>query len=93
MPAAETSAEYLAGQEEAWIANRDPARAIGRQSAGGDQAVQMDMRTHLLVPGVEHGQEAEPCSESMRVGGNSEEGLRNRSKKDVVEASRILQCE
>ena len=55
--------------------------------------MQMDMRTHLLVPGVEHGQEAKPCSESMRVGGNGEQGLGNRSKKDVVEDSRVLQCE
>ena len=53
----------------------------------------MDMGTHLLVPGVEHGQEAKLRAESMRVGGNGEQGLRNRSKQDGVEDSWILQSE
>ena len=78
--AAEACGEHLAWQEIAWIANPDPARVIGRESAGGDQAVQMDVGTHLLVPGVEYGQEAKLRAESVRVGGNGEQGLRNRAK-------------
>ena len=78
--AAEACGEHLAGQEIAWIANPDPARAVGGKSAGGDQAVQMDVGAHLLVPGVEYGQEAKLRAESVRVGGNGEQSLRNRAK-------------
>ena len=56
--APEASAKHLAGQEESWMTNADPARAIGGEPASGDQAVQVDMGTDLLAPGVQHGQEA-----------------------------------
>jgi hypothetical protein len=39
------------------MTNAGPARAIGGEPASGDQAVQVDMRTDLLAPGVQHGQE------------------------------------
>jgi 2-keto-3-deoxy-L-rhamnonate aldolase RhmA len=55
--------------------------------------MQMDMGTHLLIPGVEHGQEAKLRAESMRVGGNGEQGFGNRSKQDVVEDSWVLDSE
>src|SRR5262245_35208737 len=52
---AEARAEHLAGQEESRMTNADPARAIGGEPASGDQAMQVDMRTDLLAPGMEHG--------------------------------------
>jgi hypothetical protein len=84
---AEACAEHLVGQEEAWIADPDPARVIGRESTGGDEAMQMDMRTHLLVPGMEHGQGAHLRARSVWVAGYGQQGLRYRAKEDVVEGS------
>ena len=75
------------------MTNADPARAIGGEPASGDQAVQVDMRTDLLAPGVQHGQEAKLRSQMAWVGGNGLQGLRNRPKQDVEEHSRILQSE
>ena len=55
--------------------------------------MQMDMRTHLLVPGMEHGQEAQLRAESVWVGGDSQQGLRYRSKENVVEGSWVFDSE
>ena len=74
--------------EECGSSASDRGRARQR-----DQAVQVDMRTDLLAPGVQHGQEANLRPKVAWVGGNGEQGLRNRPKQDVEEHSRILQSE
>ena len=37
----------------------NPAGVIGRESAGGDDAMDMGMKLEFLVPGVEHAEEAD----------------------------------
>src|SRR6201997_1292910 len=50
------------GEEEAWMGS-NPAGVIGRESTGGNNAVDMRMKLELLVPGVEHAEEADLGSE------------------------------
>jgi hypothetical protein len=61
--------ENCAGQEESWMAGADPTGVIRGDAAGGNQAVQMRMRTHLLIPSVKHRQEADLGSDAARIGG------------------------
>ena len=51
----------------------------------------MGMVQQLLIPGVEHGQEAEVRSESARVGGDGQQRLRNSAEEDAVNQALILQ--
>src|SRR4029450_2034979 len=54
---AEALAEHLDGQKESASAE-NPAGGIGRNPPGGNQTMQMWVESHLLIPGVQHGQEA-----------------------------------
>ena len=51
----------------------------------------MWMMQHLLTPGMEHSQKAEVRSESARVSGNREQGLRDTAKQDGVDQLRVLE--
>src|SRR5688572_28487404 len=61
--APEPFAEHPDRQEESPAAG-DPARVVRGQSAGRNQAVQVRMRAHLLIPGVQHRKEANPRSQA-----------------------------
>jgi hypothetical protein len=61
--------EDFAGQEESRMASADPTGVIRGEAASGNQAVQMRMRTHLLIPSVQHRQEADLGSHAARIGG------------------------
>lgn len=61
--------ENFAWQEESRMAGADPTGVIRRDAASGNQAVQMRMRTHLLIPSVQHRQEADLGSHAARIGG------------------------
>ena len=56
--AAEHAPQYSNGKEEAWVGS-NPAGVIARESAGGNDAVDMGMKLELLVPGVKHAEEAD----------------------------------
>jgi len=49
------------------------------------------MRANLLVPGVQHRQEADVGSDAARVGGQSEQGFRDRLEQDVIDPAWILE--
>ena len=83
--------EHFAGQEESRMASPDPTGVIRGDAAGGNQAVQMQMRTHLLIPGVKHRQEADLSAAAVRIGGKGEQGLRSCSKQHAIHGARILQ--
>ncbi len=53
----------LDGKEEA-LPGRTPAVGVGRQATGGDQAVDMDVLSQVLAPGMQHPRHAAPqvCS-------------------------------
>jgi hypothetical protein len=61
--------ENFAGQEESRMASAYPTGVIRGDAAGGNQAVQMRMRPHLLIPSVKHRQEADLGSDSAGIGG------------------------
>jgi hypothetical protein len=56
--AAEDSPQHLDGEKEA-IAGVDPAPVIGGEATGGDHAMDMGMMFQLLIPTVEHVEEAD----------------------------------
>jgi hypothetical protein len=48
---------------------------IERQPTGGDDAVDMGMKLQLLIPGMQHAEEADLGSEMAGCAGNLEEGF------------------
>src|SRR6202046_228805 len=66
--AAEQAREDAHGQEEAGPAG-DPARAVRRQAAAGNDDVDMGMMGQRRAPGVEDGGEADARAQMPRVGG------------------------
>ena len=54
------------GEEEAWMGS-NPAGVIAGESAGGNDAVHMRMKLELLVPGVQHAEEADLAPEMSGV--------------------------
>lgn len=56
---AEHRAQCGDGQKEERMFGRDPSLMIGRQSAAGDDAVDMVVRQQVGTPGVQDGEEAE----------------------------------
>ena len=66
---AEQAREYAHGQEEASPAG-DPARSVRRQTASGNDDVNVRMVGQRRAPGVQHGGEADPRAQMLRVGGD-----------------------
>ena len=48
----------------------NPARVVGRQTTGWNDAVHMGMGLQVLPPGVKHTQEADVRAEMFRIGGH-----------------------
>jgi hypothetical protein len=63
--------EYLDGEKEAREGS-NPAGVIERESAGGDHAMDMRMKLELLVPGVQHAEEADLSPEMSGVASDFE---------------------
>src|SRR5580698_3357365 len=78
-------------EKEAGFFASDPARAVERDSAAGDHAVQVRMQMQILTPGVEHGEEADGGAEQPRFGGGFEQALSGRAKQDLVNLLRVLE--
>ena len=57
------------------MAGVDPALMIGRQSAAGNDAVDMVMGQQVRSPGVQDGEESDLCAEALGIGGDFEQGL------------------
>ena len=72
--AAKYPAQHREGEKEA-RAGWDPVGVIERQSTGGDDAVDMGMKLQLLIPGMEHAEEADLGSEMAGCAGDLEEGF------------------
>src|ERR1035437_9702915 len=81
---AEASAEDLDGEQE-FTAAGDPAFVIGRQAAGGDHAVEVRMKVQILSPGVEQVEEAGGYAQTLRIGGNGQQGFGDGAEEDVVD--------
>ena len=64
--AAKHTSEYLDGKKEARTGS-NPAGVIERESSGGDNTVDMGMKLELLVPGMQHAEEADLSPEMCGV--------------------------
>jgi len=63
---AETARDDLDGQKERDLGHAHPSRAVERETAAADDAVNVRMELQLLAPRVEHGGDAE-CRAKLRL--------------------------
>jgi hypothetical protein len=63
---AKDAAEHL-DRQQAGGTGSDPARVVRRESAAGNDAVDVRMWSECLSPGVQDGQEAKLCAEMLRI--------------------------
>ena len=82
--AAKHAAEDLHWQEEG-IAWMDPALVVGRQTAGGDHAVDVRMMQEILPPGVEHAEKADVGAEMFGIGGDLQQRGGAGAEQEAVE--------
>ena len=82
--AAKDAAEDLDGEEER-ILGMNPAGVAWVETAGGNDAVEMRMRSEVLSPGVQNAEEADLGSEVLGVGRNFKHGLSAGAEKQIVE--------
>ena len=78
--AAKHATEHLDGKEKsmAWF---DPARAIARQAAGGNDAMDMRVKAQFLVPGMENAEETDLSAEMFGIAGDFQKGFRTGNKR------------
>ena len=62
-------------QEEHRMAGMNPALVIGRQSAAGNDCVDMVMGQQVRSPCVQDGEESDLCAEALGISGHFEQGL------------------
>ncbi len=53
----------------------DPSTVVGRQSSGGNDAVDMVVAKQVLAPCVQDGEESDLGTEPLWIGGHLEQGL------------------
>jgi len=71
----------------------DPVMAIERQSAGGYHTMDVGVMFELLIPGVEHAEEANLSAEMLRVPCNLKECVGTGLQQEIVEDPFVLQGE
>ena len=82
--AAEDTAKHFDGKEEG-AARGDPAGAVRSEAAGGEHAVDMRMMLQSLVPGMEHAEEADLCTEVTGIASDLQQGCSAGVKQQVVD--------
>src|SRR5436309_419159 len=73
--ATEDATEHLHGKKEA-VAWFDPARVLGRQTAGRNHAMNMGVESKFLIPGMQHAEETDLRAEMLGIAGHFEKGFR-----------------
>jgi len=68
----------------------NPAGVIERESAGGDNAVDMGMKLELLVPGVKHAEEADLGPEMSGVASDLEKSFCTGTKQQTIDHFLVL---
>jgi hypothetical protein len=87
---AEAAGEHAHGQKEAGR-TADSARLVRRESAAGNDAVQMRVMMQRLSPGVQHRDGADLGAEVARVGGNAAQRLRRHAEQDGVDRRLVVE--
>jgi len=88
--AAKDATEHLHGKKEV-VARFDPARVIGRQATSRSHAMYMRVKLEFLIPGVQHAEEADFCTEMLGIARDFEKGFRASAKQEIVEDLLVLQ--
>src|SRR5207248_11421940 len=77
------------GEEEAWMGS-NPAGVIAGESAGGNDAVHMRMKLELLVPGVQHAEEADLSSEMGGIASDFKKSFCAGTKQQTIDYFFVL---
>jgi hypothetical protein len=72
-------------------AGSDPAAVIEGEPTGGDDTVDVGMEPELLVPGVEHTEEANLGPEMSGIAGDFEKSFCTGTEQQIVDDLFILQ--
>jgi hypothetical protein len=91
--AAEHFTENSLGEKEAKAPGMHPVRVIPREAARSDDAVNVGVVLQLLVPGVEHAEEADFGAEMPGIGGYLKQRLRARAEQQTINQFFVLQGE
>src|SRR5208282_1176916 len=76
---------YGNGQQEQRMAGLNPSLVIGRQAAGGNDAMDMVMAEQIGTPCVQDGEESDLGTEPLGIGGHLEQSLRAGLEQQVEE--------
>src|SRR6266403_2360322 len=81
--------QHFAGKKEP-LGCGNPVSVIERQSTGGNDA--MDMRVHVefLTPGMQYAEEADFCTEMLRIASDFQKGFRTGAKQKIVDDLLVL---
>lgn len=90
---AEDGAQDGNRHEEHRMAGGDPALMISRQSAAGNDAVDMVMGQQVGSPCVQDGEEADLCAEALGIGSDFEQGLGDGLEQQVKQWPSRSQCQ
>ena len=71
----EDAAQHWNGQQEARVAGVNPVLMVWRQSAGGNDAVNVIVAEQVLTPGMEDGEESDLGAEVFWIGSHFQQGL------------------
>jgi hypothetical protein len=88
--AAEDSTQYLHGEKET-IAGGDPALVIEGEAAGGDHAMNMGMVLQLLIPTMQHAEEADFRAQVSGIARHFEQGFGTGPEQQSVDDFLVLQ--
>src|SRR5208282_5791505 len=88
--ATEDSTQHLHWQKEA-IAGVDPALVIGGEAAGWDHAMDMGMMFQLLIPTMEHAEEADFGAEVAGITRHFEQRFGAGPEQEIVDDLLVLQ--
>ncbi len=80
------------GKKEAGRGGK-PTGMVWGESAGGNDAMDMGMVLQLLIPGMEHTEEANLGAEMFRMGSDFEQGLGAGAEQQIVENLLVLQSQ
>src|ERR1019366_6813929 len=78
------------GKKEA-RAGWNPARVVERESAGRDDTVNMGMKLKLLVPGMQHTEEADLGSQTSGIAGDFQKSFCAGTEQQVIDHFFVLQ--
>ena len=88
--AAEDAAQCNNRQEETF-GRSDPSGAIGSETAGRNNVMDVWMMLQILSPSVEHAEKPDVCTQMLRVAGQFEQRRCTGSEQQIVKQSLVLQ--